>query len=284
MTAKRNWKFFSAGGFEQVRLETGADLLALDQLDQKLWVALACPTQGLEIDARTLELIDTDKDGRIRAPEILAAVKWTGTSLKHLDGLVKRSPTLPLSDINDASPEGRQLLASARQILTNLGKSDAPTITVEDTSDTVKIFSQTRFNGDGVVPAEASDSEAVKSILLDIITCLGPETDRSGKPGVNQAKADLFFAEAQAYSDWWRQREGDARIEPLGGATDAAAAAVKAARQKVDDYFTRCRLAAFDGRTTSVLNRPELDYTALSQRDLSAAATEGSDSKMWKTA
>jgi hypothetical protein len=32
-----------AGGFDQVKLETGADLLNLDQLDQKLWVALACP-------------------------------------------------------------------------------------------------------------------------------------------------------------------------------------------------------------------------------------------------
>ena len=34
------WKFFRAGGFDQVKLETGADLMNLDQLDQKLWVAL----------------------------------------------------------------------------------------------------------------------------------------------------------------------------------------------------------------------------------------------------
>jgi hypothetical protein len=35
--------FFRAGGCDQVRLESGADVLALDQLDQKLWVALASP-------------------------------------------------------------------------------------------------------------------------------------------------------------------------------------------------------------------------------------------------
>ena len=29
-------------GFDQVRLDTGADLMALDELDQKLWVALVC--------------------------------------------------------------------------------------------------------------------------------------------------------------------------------------------------------------------------------------------------
>ena len=61
------WHFFRAGGFDQVRLDSGADLLALDQLDQKLWTALACPTTGLEFDKQTLALIDTDKDGRVRA-------------------------------------------------------------------------------------------------------------------------------------------------------------------------------------------------------------------------
>ena len=74
----KQWQFFRAGGFDQVALESGADLMALDQLDQKLWVALACPTTGLEFDAKTLALIDTDKDGRIRAPELIAAVKWAG--------------------------------------------------------------------------------------------------------------------------------------------------------------------------------------------------------------
>jgi len=59
------WHFVRLGGFDQVRLETGADLLALDQLDQKLWAALSCPTQGLEFDEKTLALIDTDGDGRI---------------------------------------------------------------------------------------------------------------------------------------------------------------------------------------------------------------------------
>src|ERR1051325_531058 len=90
------WKFFRAGGFDQVRLETGADLMALDQLDQKLWVALACPTRGLEFDSKTLDLIDTDKDGRIRAPDILAATQWAGRCLRNPDELLNSSPALPL--------------------------------------------------------------------------------------------------------------------------------------------------------------------------------------------
>src|SRR5258708_2056189 len=201
------WRFFRAGGFDQVRLETGADLLALDTLDQKLWVALACPVNGLEFDRNTLALIDSDKDGRIRAPEILAAVRWATSCLKNPDDLIKGADSVPLSAINDSAAEGRQLLASARQILANLGKKDVPAITLEDTLDTAKIFAQTQFNGDGIVPAESAEDEAVRSVILDIIACLGSETDRSGKPGIGQGRVDQFFTEAQAYSDWWAKGE-----------------------------------------------------------------------------
>jgi len=117
MSAKHAWRFARVGGFDQVRIETGADLMNLDQLDQKLWVALACPTTGLHFDAKTLTLIDTDKDGRIRAGELIAAVKWAAGLLKNPDDLCKGSAKLPLSAINDASAEGKAVLASAQRIL-----------------------------------------------------------------------------------------------------------------------------------------------------------------------
>src|SRR5882724_6291538 len=138
MTNGYRWHFFRAGGFDQVKLESGADLASLDQLDQKLWVALACPTRGIEFDTKTLDLIDTDKDGRIRAPEIIAAAKWATGCLKNPGDLLKSAPALPLSAINDGTADGKQLLASARQILADLGKKNAAEITVEDTIDTTK--------------------------------------------------------------------------------------------------------------------------------------------------
>lgn len=269
------WRFFRAGGFDQVRLETGADLLALDQLDQKLWVALACPTTGLAFDPQTLALIDTDKDGRIRAPELIAALKWAGGLLKNPDDLVKHSPSLALDAINDATIEGQTVLASARQILAHLGKADAPAISMAEVTDTAKILAQTAFNGDGVIVAESADDDGTRALLADIIACLGAETDRSGKPGVNQAKVDQFFAECAAWNTWLRLAEADATgIKPLGDATAAAAAAVQAVKAKVDDYFGRCRLAAFDPRALAALNREEKEYLALAAKDLSITAAE----------
>ncbi len=268
------WRFFRAGGFDQVKLETGADLMNLDQLDQKLWVALACPTTGLEFDPKSAAFIDSDKDGRIRAPELIAAVKWAGSLLKSADELVKGGDELPLAAINDATPEGKQLLSSAKQILANLGKKAAAAIPVEDASDANKIFANTVFNGDGVIIAESAGDDATRAVIADIAACMGIVTDRSGKPGIDQARADAFFAEARAHSDWWKQAEGDAEILPLGEGTSAAAAAVKAVKAKVDDYFTRCRLAAFDARAIGALNREEKEYLAFAAKDLTLTAAE----------
>ncbi len=274
MAPNRTWKFFRAGGFDQVRLDTGADLLALDELDQKLWVALACPTTGLEFDSNTLALIDTDKDGRIRAPELIAAVKWAGACLKNPDNLVKSASELPLGEINEGTPEGRQVLASAKHILASLGKKDAAVITLEDTADTAKIFSQTRFNGDGIIPPDSAEDEETQAVIDDIIECVGSEADRSGRPGVGQEKVDQFFGEARAYAEWWEQARADSTILPLAASTADAAEAFQAVRAKVDDYFTRCRLAAFDPCAAAALNPEGKDYLVCAGKDLSLSSCE----------
>lgn len=264
------WKFFRAGGFDQVKLETGADLMNLDQLDQKLWVALACPTTGIEFDSKTAALIDTDGDKRIRANELIAALKWAGSMLKNPDTLVKGGDSVALADIKDPA-----LLASAKQILVNLGKGDATAISLADASDANKIFANTTFNGDGVIIAESATDAMTKSVIADIIACFGFVNDRSGKLGVDQAKADAFFAECGAFDAWTKKSDLDAaNVLPAGAGTGAANAAVKAIKAKVDDYFGRCRMAAFDPRTVALLNRSEAEYAAVAGKDLSINAGE----------
>jgi hypothetical protein len=269
------WRFFRAGGFDQVKLETGADLMNIDKLDQKLWVALACPTTGLEFDPRTLALIDTDKDGRIRAPELIAAVQWAGSLLKNPDDLIKGGDTLAFDGINDATDEGKQILASARQISENLGQPGASGIALADVSDANRIFGNTTFNGDGVIIPESAGDDVTRAIINDIMACCGTVPDRSGKVGIDQARADNFFAACTAFDAWAKQSEADAaNILPAGEGTAAASAAVKAIKSKVDDYFGRCRLAAFDARTTAILNRKEEEYLSIAAQDLSITAAE----------
>jgi hypothetical protein len=259
------WKFFRAGGFNQVVISSGTDLLNLDQLDQKLWVALACPTTGVEFDKATLALIDTDKDGRVRAPELIAAAKWAAGLIKNPDDLLKGNATLRPAAINDATPEGKLIANFARQVL---GKGDNDEVTFEEAAAAAQTFAAKPFNGDGIVPADSASDDATKAVIADIINCLGADTDASGKPGVSQAKVDQFFAEAAAYSDWWKKAEADATVLPLGVNTEAAAGAVKAVKAKVEDYFARGRLAAFDPRAVNALNRDEKEYAVLGAKDL----------------
>ncbi len=277
-TAKHIWTFFRAGGLDQVQITTAADLLHLHELDQKLWVALSCPVKGLEFDSKTLELIDNDKDGRVRVPELLAAIKWACASLKDPAQLLKSIDELPLSAINDATPEGQSLLASAKQVLTNLGKPTATSISVADTSDTVKIFSETVFNGDGVVQAGCAKDDDTKKVIDEIIAAYGAVSDRSGKPGVTKDRLDSFFIELNDFNAWWTTGEEASRpgagVLPLGDATPAAFLAYAAVKNKIIDWFTRGRLAAYDVRSMAHLNRAETEYDALALKELSATTTE----------
>lgn len=267
------WKFFRTGGLDQVSLETGADLLALDQLDQKLWVALGCPVKGLELDEKTLALIDADRDGRIGVPEVIAAVKWAASRLNDASSLLEGDAPLPLAAINGGTPEGRLLVASARRILASVGRPDATSISVTDAAETARVLAANPLNGDGIVPPAASDDPAVQQLINDILACYPGAKRADGTSGVTAEMTDAFFADLGRYVAWSAQ--GAAKdIAVLGEATEAACHAVAAVRAKVEDYFTRTRLATFDARSVPALNRNEADYASLAAKDLTKSAEE----------
>ena len=59
--------------------------------DLKQWYAIACPTTGVRFDLRTLELMDVDHDGRVRSPEVKAALEYMKGKGVTLDELSKPS-------------------------------------------------------------------------------------------------------------------------------------------------------------------------------------------------
>ncbi len=272
MAATHSWNFFRAGGFDQVQLDKGADLLALKELDQKLWVALSCPTRGIEFDSKTLDLIDSDSDGRVRANEVLAAISWVGGLLKDADVLVRGTDKLSLNDIDDSAEEGKHVLASARHILKSLGKPDALEISLADMADIEKFIAALQFNGDGVVAAKQIDDAAVRATVEDAMKCMGSVVDMSGDAGIDTNLSEKFFAELGAYSVWYKTVTETALL--LGDATEEAAAAFNAVRDKLDDYYTRCQLAAYDARAAEPLSRATADYQQLAALSLSAKNAE----------
>jgi hypothetical protein len=268
------WNFFRAGGFDQAQIDTGADLLALKELDQKLWVALSCPTRGIEFDTRTLDLIDSDGDARVHANEVLGAIGWAGGLLRNPDLLVQGGDSLALAEIEENTEEGQQVLASAHYILKNLGKPEATSISMTDMADIEKFVAGLEFNGDGVISAARIADEDVRATAEDIIRSRGPVADLNGEPGINQESSDAFFTEIAAYLDWEAKADGNTDVRFLREKTSAAADAFQAVKEKVSDYFTRCGLAAYDARAAMPLSRSAEDYQNIAAQTLSAQSTD----------
>jgi hypothetical protein len=268
------WSFYRAGGVDQVRLDRGADVMALDQLDYKLWVALSCPVKGLEFDARTLALLDADGDGHVRPPEILAAVRWLRDVLTDPDCLLKGEDGVALANLRQDTAEGKTLRSSAQHILKSLGK-DAGKITIAESAMTAEVFVKAKRNGDGVVPPDTVDDAAARAVANDVIACMGGAPDRSGKLGFDQTQLDAFFIACQSLDAWTRIAEADAKnVLPFGAGTADAWAAFSAVRAKIDDWFGRCRLAAYDPRALAAVNREEAAYMAVAAKDLTITASE----------
>jgi len=269
------WSFSTIGGVRRVNLESGADLVNLSSLDPKLWTALSCPVTGLEIDQKTLELIDADKDGQIRVPEIIGAVNWVTSVLKNPDVILKQEALFSLSSINEETEEGRTLLASAKIILKTLGKEDATAITVEETSDTEKIFFASRFNGDGVITESTAENPELRKLLTEVIQCMGSIPDRSNQPGITAELLQAFIENCEQFDAWYKLAEVDAStIFPFGSDTETAYQNYTALKSKADDFFIRCRLSAFDPQSTAMLNLQISRVESITAKDLSLCMDE----------
>lgn len=263
------WRFFRAGGFDQVQLETPADLAALRGLDQKLWASLACPVNNLELDRRMLQYIDQNNDGRIRAPEMLDVVDWTLARLADPAVLFHDGP-LQLSSLTDDAV-GARLRLAAQRLLGVLGRPDGESLTPADTADLAKLFPPQQANGDGLVPATFTDDTELKAAIADIIACLGAQTDRSGEPAVGAEQIAAFFDQARQLHAW-HARAAEQGLDAFGEGTVAAVEALSAVRAKIDDYFTRVAMAEFDPRAAALMNAREEELVRLASLSLADAS------------
>ena len=126
------WTYASLGGATRVVIEKGEDLVHLPELDKKLWTVLSCPVEGLEFDHRTLQILDSDSDGKIRVDEVVSAVKWMTDAVCNPDDLLKEEDHFPLEGFDTSGETGRLLKESAQKVLSEAGRADAEEISIND--------------------------------------------------------------------------------------------------------------------------------------------------------
>ena len=265
------WSYCSFGGVVRVNIRNGEDIAHLNELDKKLWTVLSCPVKGLEFPEETLRMIDTDGDGKIRVDEIVAAADWLCSVLKDKDLLVKGKDILKLGDINTDCEAGARLYKSAKQILSNL-KLEKDEISVADSSDSVAIFAATGANGDGVITEVSASDDHLKEVIRTIVEKAGSATDRSGEQGITADHIEAFYAALADYAEW--QKAATPEIFPFGDNTQAALDAANALKEKVADFFMRCKLIAFTELAAPALDVSAERISAISDHNLSAEADE----------
>ena len=249
--------FRRMAGLDQALLSTDAEWQDLRLLDPKLWMAMSCPTYGLEFDAQTLTLLDADSDGRIRAREILDAVDWLCQRVSHPSRLRERRAKLPLDILRQDTPEGVNMLAAARLVLDKTGAEDKTSVDRSQAAAALSAAAGYAFNGDGVVPSTSVDvqdatGDEVSRFIIAGLTIIGGMRDDSGMPGLDAALAGHFREALHAVREW-RQKTRDADL-PLGRDTAEAWSLMQRLGPKLDDYFARCRMAAFAPQTVPALN------------------------------
>lgn len=271
---KYKWTYASIGGVVRVKINSGEAIAHLAELDQKKWTVLSCPVADLEFDPFTLSVLDADKDGKIRVNEVVEASKWLTGMIKDNDLLVQGMEELPLDQIDDSTEEGAQLKRSARQIISNLGK-DKDSISVADTSDNAAIFAGTKFNGDGVIIPASADDDALAGIIRTAIDRFGAVKDISGEDGINESGIQAFYTAAADFSAWKAAAEAEKdKIFPFGDKTEAALAACDALKDKIADYFMRCKLIGFDEKLASAVDVSADKVAAISAGNLDACQAE----------
>jgi hypothetical protein len=258
------WKYFRAGGVVQVELKTTDDLLQLSHLDQKIWMALSMPTRGVHCDTRTLDLLDSDKDGHIRPPELMEAIQWLAKTLNDPGLILIEGQSVSLAEIKDPS-----LKAGAERALAQLGKQGNGSIDLEELDQAVSKLSAEIFNGDGVIVPEAGQDPSVKNLIEHIIQHYASVKDRSGQAGVDKATLENFFKDLEARATWFAELEQQPQLVPFGPpGTAMAFQATEAVSNKIEDFFTRCHWVAFDSRAAAAANRSDVELSNIASQQL----------------
>ena len=187
-----NWNTFQHRGLKQVKLQSGEDIKHLRELDQKFWTVLAASNKGLRFDQRMIELLDTDGDGRVRVPEVLAAIDFLET--KGVD----------FNDLFKEDPENEKQLAVISEKLADLEKVDPS----DDEKAAMKAWEEAPANDASIMPlkdgtADADAALAAVEPLLDVfftppedapLVMEGPEASLPLKGNLNPKYADAITA------------------------------------------------------------------------------------------
>ncbi len=260
-------RFSSYGDSYHFRIDDHHDLKAVLELDEALWIATTAPCSTIRTDETFLELLDGDRDGRLRAEEIKDGIRFLFANLIEYAGIRPDNDTLVLAHISPETEAGRRIRSSAEKVLKRL---DAPVETIG--LEQVRQIKQEVLHGGldqaGIVLKEAAGEERIGVFIGDIVATVGGVEHPSGKKGVDRRSLDDFLRESSGYLDWLKQAgeigaDDVTTILPLGAQTADAYELFRSVSEKLHQYFLLCDIKRINPELLErTLNNPETSPAA----------------------
>ncbi len=249
----------------QARLRTGADVAHLAELDRKYWLVLSCSTTAMGAAGQAIATaLDADHDGRVRVPEVLAAVEWLKPRLSSFDVLFTAADGLSAADLATESEAAKPL----SQLFARLAPEGK--LTPETIAKAFADFRAAAANGDGVVPVGVVDSK-YQPIGEAMLAVTGGKPAADGSAGLAAESSEAFLKALEAYKAW-RGAQPQVAI-PEGVAPATAVAAVAKLAPKVSEFFTHCALVRYNPAVREALIAP-VKGEQLSEAPLALPAAE----------
>ena len=239
--------FRRMGGSNQLVISSFDDFRHVLELDEAFWAVTSVNVEALRLnDPRFTDFLDFDHNRTIRSDEVRKAVAFMLNTLRDGSGVNTASSTLALTAINTETPDGDAAYRAARQILDNLGKSGAETISLDEVGSNWEIIRCAGSNGDGVVIPEPDKDPELAALISLIIATTGGTPDLSGVTGTGVAEIAKFEEEAERFLAWYDTPSRDPEhCLPFGDRTAAFYAVCRELVPALDAFFLSCEALAF---------------------------------------
>ena len=228
--------FFRAARTPQPALLRGADVEWLADLDRTNWLVLSRPTALPGREDPVAALLDGNGDGRVRVPEVLAAIDWLRPRLASFDRLFLPFAGLVPDDLRADTPEGKPLADLLAQI--------APDGTPVKEAD-VEAFRKKTFTGliTGRAAFSLDDVEdenfhKIASLFKDLF----PMDERFDGYNGNLITRDLLQHSYSTIDMWVHYMEG----KPEGPYSVLEIDTICRLMPAVDRYFDQCAILRYD--------------------------------------
>lgn len=243
--------FERLGNAFHLRIRDALDLAQVLHLDEAHWVATSAPVYTINCDPIFMGLLDNDADGRVRVDEVRAAVRWLLSHLQDHSGIRSGNCMLDPDAVRQEAPQGKAIRVALSKILAR-DRGAETSVTLEQIRKLIAGEEQGSLGLAGVILPDAAADADVRAFILDLIASYGGQAHPSGAEGVAADVLQRFKAEGRQLIAWHglgRADGGHSAIMQFGADTPALFSTYARLKDKIDEFFSLCRMLRVDSLT-----------------------------------